>query len=78
MSNTVELVETAEGQVVRLPSEFRLPGLRVSVRREGSAVVLEPLKGDAWPSGFFEAIQINDPAFCRPDQGELPPAVVLD
>jgi hypothetical protein len=33
---------------------------------------------DAWPPGFFEAIQIDDPAFTRPEQGQMPPAPVLD
>src|SRR5215210_230707 len=37
-------------QAVRLPKEFRLPGKEVRVRREGQAVVLEPIEFDvkAW------------------------------
>ena len=73
MTSTAEIIDTDRGQVVHLPTEFRLPGNRVSVRREGDAVVLEPLKDTSWPAGFFEAIRIDDPAFGRPDQGELPP-----
>jgi len=78
MTKTAELLDTDKGQVVRLPDEFRMPGPRVSIRRDGHAVVLEPLKGSEWPPGFFDAIRIDDPAFQRPDQGELPPVVALD
>jgi hypothetical protein len=31
-----------------------------------------------WPPGFFDAIRIDDPAFQRPDQGELPPPAALE
>jgi virulence-associated protein VagC len=78
MTQTAELMNTDQGQLVRLPEEFRLPGPRVSIRKEGSSVVLEPLKETSWPPGFFEAIQIDDSAFQRPDQGALPPVVALD
>ena len=65
-------------QIVRLPPEFRLQGPQVGVRREGNTIVLEPLKPAVWPEGFFESIRIDDPAFCRPDQGEMPPAPNFD
>jgi virulence-associated protein VagC len=45
MTKTAVLENTDEGQVVRLPDEFRLPGQRVTIRREGIAVVLESEKG---------------------------------
>jgi len=75
---TAEVVETNKGQAIQLPDEFRFHTSRVSVRRQGDAVVLEPLKPDRWPDGFFEAIHIDDPAFVRPDQGPMPPAPTLD
>ena len=78
MSKTVDIQNTANGQVICLPTEFSLPGSQVSVRRQGNGVVLEPLNGTTWPTGFFEAIRIADPAFERPSQGELPPVVKLD
>ena len=71
MSKTVDLQNTATGQVICLPEEFRLPGSQVSVRREGNGVVLEPIGRTAWAPGFFEAIHISDPAFQRPEQGEI-------
>ena len=32
----------------------------------------------AWPLGFFDEIRIDDPAFQRPAQGEVPANVALD
>lgn len=75
---TAEIVEMAEGQVVRLPDEFRFESPVVSIRRQGQAVILEPLKDQTWPECFFEAIRIEDPRFARPEQGLTPPAPSLD
>jgi virulence-associated protein VagC len=61
-----------------LPIEFRLTADRVSIRRAGAAVVLEPFLAGNWPPEFFETIRIDDPAFERPQQGELRPVVGLD
>ena len=71
---TAEIMETSQGQAVRLPEEFRFNGPTVSIRRQGDAVILEPLKPAAWPEGFFAKIRIEDPAFIRPSQGAMPPA----
>ncbi len=75
---TAELLHSNGSQVVRLPDEFRFPGDAVSIRKEGEAVILEPIKSRTWPDGFFEQIRIDDPAFTRPPQGDMPPAVVID
>ena len=66
---------TLEGelQTVRLPKGFRLPTPTVSVRHEGEAVVLEPVKSKSWPERFFDLIHISDKTFVRPEQGTLPP-----
>jgi virulence-associated protein VagC len=65
---------TLEGdrQTVRLPKSVHLPST-VFVRQDGDAVVLEPAKAKSWPAGFFDSIRITDPAFERPEQGQLPP-----
>ena len=68
-----EIVETPDGQTVRLPEEFRFHTPSVTIRRAGSAIILEPVKPSTWPEGFFEKIRIIDPTFVRPDQGEIPP-----
>lgn len=73
-----DIVETNEGQTVRLPEEFRFYTQEVSIRREGKAIILEPIVPTRLPEGFFEKIRIDDPTFVRPDQGEMPPAPVLD
>lgn len=65
-------------QAVRLPKEFRLPGEKVSVRRLGDGVLLEPMKEASWPEGYFEKILIRDEAFARPDQGTVPSPPSLD
>ena len=65
---------TTEGgtQIVRLPQGIHLRTSTVQVRQAGDAIVLEPLRPDSWPPDFFDAIHISDPAFDRPEQGQLP------
>jgi virulence-associated protein VagC len=75
--DTATVIREGEFQTVRLPKQFHLSTSTVAVRQEGEAIVLEPLKPAAWPAGFFEAIHITDPAFVRPNQGELPPVKSL-
>jgi antitoxin VapB len=44
-----KLFWTGRSQAVRLPKEFRFEGDEVRIRREGEAVVLEPIAKDwAW------------------------------
>src|SRR5262245_38672935 len=69
-----ELFRTDGTQAVKLPDGFHFEGDTVSIRREGEAVILEPLKPSTWPPGFFDHIRIDDPAFARPKQGSVPPA----
>lgn len=57
-------------QAVRLPKECRFPGSAVRVRREGDAVILEPLEKRAWPEGFWERLDALGPLsedFTRPE-----------
>ena len=65
---TAEVVDNGHGQTVFLPHEFRFSSTPVAIRREGEAVILEPIKPSRWPDGFFESIRIDDPAFERPYQ----------
>lgn len=69
-------IVTREGdrQTVRLPKGIQLPATTVYVRQAGDSVILEPARPTTWPTGFFDAIRIDDPAFERPEQGHLPPA----
>ena len=75
---TVEIVETSNGQAVPLPEEFRFETPTVSIRRQGDAVILEPVKAAQWPKEFFDRIRIDDPAFARPAQGSAPAVPALE
>ncbi len=74
---TATVINEGECQTVRLPKGFHISTSTVGVRHEGEAIVLEPIKPNAWPPGFFDLIHITDPAFARPSQGELPPVRAL-
>lgn len=75
---TTTLFMNGRSQAVRLPKEFRLPGQKVSLRRVGDGVLLEPVKEPVWPVDYFKKITIADEGFVRPDQGELPPVPTFD
>lgn len=60
---------TGRSQAVRLPKEFRFEGDTVLVRREGSAVILEPARD--WPEGYVESFAGVPDDFARPAQGEF-------
>jgi virulence-associated protein VagC len=75
---TVEIIETGNGQTVPLPEEFRFETSTISIRRQGDAVILEPIKPTQWPDHFFNRIRIDDPAFVRPNQGPTPPVLPLE
>ncbi len=75
--NTAKLFTTGGSQAVRLPKEYRFEGDEVLIRKEGKAVIIEPMPRRRWPRDFFKSIRINDRAFRRPDQGSLPPAPQL-
>ena len=49
-----KLFWNGRSQAVRLPKEFRFEGDEVSIRREGDAVILEPIAKRGWPPGFWE------------------------
>lgn len=56
-SATAKLFQNGRSQAVRLPKEFRFPGTEVLVRREGEAVILEPIVRKAWPRGYWERLR---------------------
>ena len=76
--NTTQIISIDGHQAVKLPDEFRFDDVTVSIRKEGAAVIVEPMTPKTWPAGFFEDIRILDPAFARPPQGETPPAPAID
>lgn len=65
---TARVFWTGRSQAVRLPKEFRFDGDTVLVRRQGSAVILEP--ADGWPEGYVDSFDGVPEDFERPPQGE--------
>ena len=76
--HTAKVFANGRSQAVRLPKAFRFAAKEVSVRREGEAVVLEPIKGRVWPRDLWRKIRIADRAFVRPPQGKAPARAALD
>ena len=71
---TTEILHNGDSQLVRLPTGFQFAASEVGIRRDGEAVILEPIKSMTWPSDFFDRIRIDDPAFVRPERGMMPGA----
>ncbi len=47
--DTAKLFWTGRSQAIRLPKQFRFDGQEVRIRRQGDAVILEPMAADwAW------------------------------
>lgn len=72
--DTAKLFMTGGSQAVRLPKEYRFEGTAVRIRREGRAVVLEPLEKPSWPEGYWERLDALAPLpddFVAPEP--LPP-----
>ena len=67
-----------DGQAVRLPHGFEFSADEVAIRRDGEAVILEPIKLATWPENFFDAIRVDDATFERPEQGAMPAIPQLD
>lgn len=66
---TASIFWTGRSQAVRLPKEFRFDGDKVLVRREGNAVILEPL--GEWPEGYVQSFTGVPEDFERPPQGDV-------
>ena len=74
MTRTAKLFWSGRSQAVRLPKDFRMKGDEVRIRRQGSALILEPVASDwAW----LEAISGEFFAEGR-DRPELPARTRLD
>ena len=66
---TARVFKTGRSQAVRLPKEFRFDSDTVLVHREGSAVILEPVR--EWPAGYAESFAGVPEDFERPAQGKV-------
>jgi virulence-associated protein VagC len=74
---TTDIISIDGRQAVALPDEYRFAGGTVSIRKEGDALIIEPIRSAGWPTDFFASIRVDDPGFVRPCQGTLPPAPLL-
>ena len=66
---TTEIISIDGRQAVALPDDFRFGTDTVSIRKDGDRVIIEPIRPNQWPVGFFEAIRVDDQALVRPCQG---------
>ena len=51
-----KIFANGRSQAVRLPREFRFEGKEVAIRKEGDAVILEPVGKRKWPGGYWRGI----------------------
>lgn len=78
MSETAKLFWSGRSQAVRLPKDFRMEGAEVRIRRQGSAVILEPIASDwAWLDAIIGEFSTDFLAGGR-QQPELPKRSVVD
>ena len=78
MPDTAKLFWSGRSQAVRLPKEFRMEGDEVRIRKQGAAIVLEPIASD-WE--WLDAIagEFSDDFFAGGrEQPELPFRAGLD
>lgn len=77
--DTAALFTNGGSQAVRLPKEYRFEGTAVRIRREGRAVILEPLEKARWPEGYWDRLRELGPTpedFTVPEP--LPPTPQRD
>lgn len=70
--DTAAIFKSGGSQAVRLPKEYRFETSAVRIRREGRAVVLEPLEKADWPEGYWERLDALAPL---PDDFTAPEAL---
>lgn len=68
--DTASLFMTGGSQAVRLPKDYRFEGSAVRIRKEGDAVILEPLEKADWPEGYWERLDALAPP---PEDFTIPP-----
>jgi antitoxin VapB len=71
VKNIAKLFQNGRSQAVRLPLEFRFPGNKVRVSRQGGGVLLEPIVAsvDDW---FAALDRFNDEPFMADGRQQLP------
>ena len=78
MTEFAKLFWSGRSQAVRLPKEFRMEGDTVRIRKQGAAVILEPIASDwDWLEEIVGAFSDDFLASGR-QQPELPPGPDFD
>ncbi len=67
VAETARLFAHGGSQAVRLPKAFRFEGGEVSIRREGEAVILEPVRKKAATQAELDAMWARIDALMDPD-----------
>jgi virulence-associated protein VagC len=60
-----KVFQSGNSKAIRLPKDLELPCGPVSIRREGSKLIIEELTENGWPTGFFDSIRISRKRFGR-------------
>jgi antitoxin VapB len=68
---TAKIFQSGRSQAVRLPKAFRFEGKEVRIRREGDAVILEPMPADPW--AWLSEVGPLDDDFVRAALDRPPP-----
>jgi antitoxin VapB len=66
-----ELFKSGNGQAVRVPEGFELPGTEVIVTKDGDRLIIEPKKQSL--REFLDALEPLDIEWPDVDEGLLPP-----
>ena len=81
MGKIAKVFMTGRSQAVRLPKEFRFKSNEVRIRKDGNAVILEPLPEDwAWLNTITRPIDEDflEAVAERPDDQSRPELVVFE
>ncbi len=60
-----KVFKSGNSLAIRLPKDLELPCGTVSIRREGTRIVIEEIAENGWPADFFESIRIPRKEFAR-------------
>jgi antitoxin VapB len=71
------ILRNGTSQAVRIPAALRLDCDQVTIRREGAALVIEPVGADGWPAGYVAAIEAGS-TLVRAPQPTMPSIRRLD
>lgn len=63
MSDTAKVFMSGGSQAVRIPAEYRVEGKELRIRKQGDALILEPLEADEW--AWLDELDPVDAEFSR-------------